>query len=232
MATNSALLLAAGSGSRMLGSVADKVLAPLAGEPAICHSVRAFIESGICDQLTLVYRDEAQRHQLQDALASIQFNYTWTLGGAERQESVYNGLLAQSADCNYIFIHDCARPLVSVESLRALYESVKEHSAAVLAHPVKDTIKRVAANHRMAPCELEDLDRARLWAMETPQAFAYNKILEAYKAVAAQQLQVTDDAAAAACIGLNCSIVANPQPNPKITTAADLSYINWLMEQR
>jgi 2-C-methyl-D-erythritol 4-phosphate cytidylyltransferase len=68
--------------------------------------------------------------------------------------------------------------------------------------------------------------------METPQAFAYNKILEAYEAVAAQQLQVTDDAAAAACIGLNCSIVANPQPNPKITTAADLSYINWLMEQR
>ncbi|HKK19335.1 MAG TPA: 2-C-methyl-D-erythritol 4-phosphate cytidylyltransferase, partial [Opitutales bacterium] len=79
--------------------------------------------------------------------------------------------------------------------------------------------------------DLEDLQRDRLWAMETPQAFRHADILEAYRHVNEQGLQITDDCAAAASIGIRTTLVENPGPNPKITTAADLDYIDWLLSR-
>ncbi|MCH2036534.1 MAG: 2-C-methyl-D-erythritol 4-phosphate cytidylyltransferase [Puniceicoccaceae bacterium] len=232
MAKNVALILAAGSGTRMQGSTADKILAPIAGEPVVCYSVRAFISSGVCDQITIVYKDSQQRKNLEAAIAAIDFDYTWVQGGKERQDSVFNALLSQPDDCEYIFIHDCARPLISTKAIQDLYTSVKMHSASVLARPVSDTIKRVTSTKLDTPNELEDLDRSRLWAMETPQAFSYTKICEAYEQVIADKVSVTDDCAAASYVNIKCCIVTSDEPNPKITTASDLDYITWLVEQR
>lgn len=229
-----AILLAAGSGNRMQGSVEDKILAPLNGEPVFIHSIRAFLEAQIVDQFTIVYRDDAQRVTLSEALNHLDLqhaNITWTTGGKERQDSVYNALEQQGVDCDYVFIHDCARPLVSTSALQALDKAVRTDNAAVLAHPVIDTIKRTPADGGTRQVELEDLDRKRIWAMETPQAFNYTQIFKAYRNVRAKGLAITDDTAAAATIGFNTTIVPNDRPNPKITTPADLQYAEWLCQQ-
>ena len=229
-----AILLAAGSGSRMQGSVADKILAPLNGLPVIGHAIQAFVRSEIVDRFTIVYRDPAQQAQLDAALCAIDLAgkpVNWVRGGSERQDSVYNALQAQAADCAYVYIHDCARPLVSVEALHALQAATIRDQAAVLAHPVTDTIKRIAAPGQLEQTVLEDLERARLWAMETPQAFAYDQILQAYTHVREAGLTITDDTAAAATIGLCATLVPNQTPNPKITTPDDIHYAEWRLQR-
>jgi 2-C-methyl-D-erythritol 4-phosphate cytidylyltransferase len=227
---NTAILLAAGSGTRMQEAVADKLLAPLSGQPVIAYSISAFIESGIFEKCILVYRDEAQKAALATAigLLSKRIEIDWVQGGAERQDSVLKALQA-AAGSDYVFIHDGARPLITPEALKALARAVQQDQAAVLAHPVNDTIKRISDPARTSKIDLEDLDRSRLWAMETPQAFEYHSILKAYQNVSAKQLEITDDAAALATIGLPVSLVQNQQPNPKITTPEDLILAEHLL---
>lgn len=218
----------------MQGAVADKTLAQLNDLPVLCHSVRAFLASGCIDRFTIVYRDDAQRAELQAALDQIDLQGTpvdWALGGNERQDSVYNALRNQPEDCTHVFIHDSARPLVSGTSIQALQYATLRDRAAVLAHPVADTIKRIPIAGQLEQTELEDLDRSRLWAMETPQAFALSDILKAYQHVRDTGLHITDDTAAAATIGLHTTIVPNHTPNIKITTPQDLSYAAWLLQQ-
>jgi 2-C-methyl-D-erythritol 4-phosphate cytidylyltransferase len=229
-----AILLAAGSGSRMQGTVADKTLALLNGLPVLCHSVRAFLASDCIDRVTIVYRDDVQKAELMAALSQIDLEgapLDWALGGGERQDSVYNALRIQPQSCTLVFIHDSARPLVSANSIRTLHDAVLRDRAAVLAHPVADTIKRIPTTGQLEQTELEDLDRSRLWAMETPQAFALPDILKAYQHVHDSGLRITDDTAAAATIGLHTTLVPNNAPNLKITTSQDLSYAAWLLQQ-
>jgi len=218
----------------MQGTVTDKTLAPLNGLPVLCHSIRAFLASGCIDRFTIVYRDAAQKAELEDALRQIDLQGTlldWALGGDERQDSVYNALRIQPEFCTHVFIHDSARPLVSTDSIQALHTAVLRDHAAVLAHPVTDTIKRIPTTDQLIQIPLEDLDRSRLWAMETPQAFALPDILKAYQHVHDSGLRVTDDSAAVATIGLNITLVPNNATNLKITTPADLSYAAWLLQQ-
>jgi len=232
---NTAILLAAGSGRRMQGTVADKLLAPLNGIPLIAHSLQTFVRSKVIDRYTLAYRDEAQRAALMAALEAVDLNgapLDWVIGGDERQDSVLNALDAQPEDCAYVFIHDCARPLVSVEALQDLHLTVIRDKAAVLAHPVTDTIKRIPDAGQLSKTELEDLDRSRLWAMETPQAFALPVIRKAYAYVRDDALRITDDTAALAAIGSPVTLVPNSSPNPKITTPADLDYAEWLLSRK
>ena len=137
----------------------------------------------------------------------------------------------QPTSCTHVLIHDSARPLISIKSIRALHRAAIRDSAATLAHPVVDTIKRIADPKQLNQTELEDLERSRLWAMETPQAFALPEILKAYKHVRINKLHITDDTAAVARIGLKTTLVANDTPNIKITTADDLSYAAWLLHR-
>lgn len=227
---NCALLLAAGNGARMQGMVRDKILAPLHGRPAFSYSVRAFADCDGIDCLGIVYRDEAQRERLSSALgASIAQEVRWARGGHERQQSVLNGLEALPADASHTLIHDCARPLITSDLVRILIETARADGAASLAHPVTDTIKRIPAAGQLERTTLEDLQRERLWAMETPQAFRHRAILDAYRQITNEGLSITDDCAAAAHIGMKTTLVHNTAPNPKITTAADLDYISWLL---
>lgn len=226
------ILLAAGSGSRMQGCVADKILAPLHGRPVFAHSLSVFIESGVVGKIVIVYRDEAQRTALQQSVADVDTSdlpVLWVQGGAERQDSVLHALEAASP-CEYVYIHDGARPLITVSALSAIRDAVQRDGAAVLAHPIVDTVKRIQDPNNLTLIELEDLDRRRLWGMETPQAFRYATILESYRHVKAAGLSITDDTAAAGTLGYRSTIVPNAHPNPKITTSADLAYIEWLLQ--
>ena len=221
MSRTAAILLAAGSGRRMQGAVEDKVLAPLAGRPVFAHSAAAFIASGIADFYIVVYRDQRQMMELS---AYAPTPSLLVQGGRERQDSVMAALDNLPADIAHVFIHDCARPLVRPEQLVALHKIVRRESAVVLAHRVTDTVKEHRGEGR-----LRTLARARLWAMATPQVFARDLIVRAYAAAARRRLTLTDDAAAVERLGLPIALLENPHPNPKLTTPADLDWLEYLI---
>lgn len=236
-----AIFLCGGSGSRMRGSVEDKILAPIAGTPALAYSLRAFEAAGFFSRLVCVFRDENQRAEIEKiiknfspALASI---IDFCQGGNERRDSVFNALSFASASGKFspqtrVFIHDCARPMIRPEALIALAKTASTEGSAVLAHRCKNTIKRVplGASPETA-CKLEDLDRTRLWEMETPQVFPLGEIFPAYKNAVEKNLALTDDVAAASSAGVPVAIVENRVPNPKITVPEDLLFCQILAEK-
>jgi 2-C-methyl-D-erythritol 4-phosphate cytidylyltransferase len=230
------ILLAAGRGTRMRGAVDDKILAPLAGRPVFSHSVAAFIAAGFVSRFLVVYRDAAQRAQLARLMErgpAREWPVDWVRGGRERRDSVALALtaLGKRRDVGFVCIHDCARPLVHVDALRAVHEAARRDGAACLAHRVTDTIKQLpkgAADARRR--RLKTIDRARLWAMETPQAFAFSTIARAYAEVRRRGLVVTDDAAALELTSRRgMTLVENLHANPKITRPADLAYAEFLL---
>lgn len=240
MGTNTALiLLAAGRGTRMGGMVEDKVLAPLGGRPVFVHAVEAFMRAGFVSRFVVVYRDATQRAaltRLMERGAAREWPVIWVRGGRERQDSVAHALaaLARQPGADFVFIHDCARPLVDAAVLRSVHEAVQRDRAAVLAHRVIDTIKQLPARARDARGRrLKTVDRARLWAMETPQAFARDLITRAYAEVQRRGLRITDDAAALELVTRHgVTLVENPHPNPKITRPADLVFAEFLLAAR
>ncbi len=223
MSRTAAILLAAGSGTRMQGTVEDKVLAPLAGRPVFSWSASAFMQSAIADLYVIVYRDQRQMMELS---AYAPTPSVLVHGGRERQDSVTAALAALPADIEHVFIHDCARPLIRAEQLVGLHKIVRKEQAVVLAHRVTDTIKE----HR-DDAKLRTLDRSRLWAMETPQVFSRDLICRAYAKVAAKKLRITDDAQAVEALGHPIALLENTSPNPKLTTPADLPYLEFLLQR-
>jgi 2-C-methyl-D-erythritol 4-phosphate cytidylyltransferase len=207
----------------MNGTVEDKILAALGERPLFLHSATAFAESGVADFYVIVYRDQKQMLELS---AYAPTPALFVPGGEERQDSVAVALAALPPDIGTVFIHDCARPFVRVDQLIALHKIVLREDAVVLAHRVTDTIKE----HR-ADGHLKSLDRDKLWAMETPQVFARDLIVEAYAKVAKKKLRVTDDAAAVELLKHPVAILDNPYPNPKLTTPADLPWFEYLLPQ-
>ncbi len=203
----------------MDGAVPDKVLAPLAGKPVFAHSTSAFYRSLVADFFVVTYRDQRQMVELS---AYAPTPTVFVPGGTERQHSVANALAELPADVEYVFIHDCARPLVRPEQLVALHKIVRREDAVVLAHRVTDTIKEHRGEGR-----LRTLDRRRLWAMETPQVFARDLIVRAYARLGRRQF--TDDAAAVELLRHPVALLENSHPNPKLTTPADLAYLEFLL---
>lgn len=223
------ILLAAGSGTRMGGSVEDKILACLAGVPVFARSVRACTAVAIVRDAVVVFRDAAQQRALQQLwldYAPAAMPVLWVQGGVERADSVRAALAALPSSTELVLIHDAARPLVDAEAVAAVATAAATHGAAVLAHRVTDTIKRVPDSRPQQAQALEDLQRARLWAMETPQAFWRRWIEPAYSADAKP---VTDDTAALTAAGHAVFLVENLKPNPKITLPTDLDWAEFLL---
>ncbi len=218
----------------MKGLVADKVLTPLGGKPLFLHSLNAFRESGIVDQVVITYRDAEQRAGLERALEEHSrdgLQIHWAIGGKERQDSVFNALTELSLLVEYVFIHDCARPFLRSEILRELHDAVLHDKAAVLCHRVADTIKKASATRRTRRKRiLKDVPRASLWAMETPQAFDRELITDAYRRLRFEGVSVTDDTAAVSRQGHPVTLVENSHPNPKLTVPSDLPYLEFLLK--
>ena len=219
-----AILLCAGSSSRMRGSVDDKILANLGKYPVFVYSLQAFNTHKETNLFVVVYRNEEQKKQL-EALCDkfAEKPVIWIEGGKERQDSVFNALNQVGGEQQIVFIHDCARPLVSAKQLRKLYRAALTDGAACLAHRVVDTIKQLdetATSPRNAV--LHDLDRHRLWAMETPQVFKSDLIKSCYSTILNSGRTITDDTAAVSEEGHKVTLVENPLPNPKITYPQDL----------
>jgi len=222
---NSAVIVAAGKGTRM-GPGVDKLFLEVAGRPVVAHTWQRFNDATCIDEIILVVRDG-----MQSAFAELaqQFQltkpYRFVVGGAERQDSVWNGLEALSPSAQIVAIQDGARPCPSDELIDATIKAALETGAAVAGQPVTDTIKETADGQTIA----RNVDRSKLWAVQTPQTFRVEVIRRALREVRARKLQVTDDTTACELMGQPVRLVASVAPNPKVTLPADLPYIGLLL---
>jgi 2-C-methyl-D-erythritol 4-phosphate cytidylyltransferase len=222
---NAAVIVAAGKGTRM-GPGVDKLFLEVAGRPVAAHTWAAFDRSGCIDEIVLVVREGTEAAFAQMA-AQFRFAkpHRLVLGGAERQDSVWNGLEAVSPACDLVAIHDAARPCVREALIAATLAAARETGAAVAAQPLTDTIKE-SADGRLIE---RTVDRSRLWAVQTPQTFRVEVIRRALAEVRRRGVVVTDDTAACELIGQAVRLVVSDTPNPKVTRSGDLPYIETLL---
>ena len=216
-----AVIVAAGKGTRM-GPNIDKIFLPVAGRPVIAHTWQRFDRFADIAQIVVVVRDGMQ-NAFAEIAAQIQTTkpYLFAIGGKERQNSVWNGLEALPKNASIVAIQDGARPCTSDEIIRDTLAAAAETGAAVAAQKVTDTIKESAANNTIA----RNIDRTYLWSVQTPQAFRVEVIRRALSEVLARNLAITDDTAACELIHQPVRLVESRSPNPKVTTPADIPFI-------
>src|SRR5262245_49112014 len=207
----SAIIVAGGSSQRM---GFDKLFAVIAGEPVIGHAIRAFERADCVNEVVLVAReqrhDEIRRITSGAGLKKIR---AIVPGGERRQDSVRAGLDRIDRDTNYVAVHDAARPLITPEQIERAFKQCRVHGAAALAQPVNDTLKRADTDLLI----VGSVDRHQLYAMQTPQIFERELIEDAYRAVYAEKILVTDEVSAVQRLGRNIALVLNDDFNLKIT---------------
>ena len=224
----SAIIVAAGKGTRM-GAGVDKLWLEVAGRPVVAHTWQCFDAAACVDEIILVVREGMQ---VEFEKLAVQFafkkSFRVVVGGVERQDSVWNGLAAVSPQTEIVAIQDGARPCSSAELIAATIAAAREVGAAVAAQPVTDTIKESADGKIIS----RTLDRAQLWAVQTPQTFRAEVIRRALTEVRVRGLLVTDDTAACDLIGQPVKLVAWSSPNPKVTRPEDLAVVDLLLRGR
>lgn len=224
----SAIIVAAGKGTRM-GPNVDKLFLEIAGKPVVVHTWQRFAGASCIDEIVLVVREGMQRtFEELAAQFAIKKNFRLVAGGAERQNSVWNGLEAVSPQTDIVAIQDAARPCTTENLITATIIAAREDGAAVAAQPVIDTIKESADGKTVTRTP----DRSKLWAVQTPQTFQLEIIRRALSEVRKRNLHVTDDTAACELIGQPVRLVASAEPNPKVTRPEDLPYIEVLLRPR
>lgn len=211
-----------------MGPGVDKLFLEIAGRPIVAHTWARFDAAADIDELVLVVRDGMQ-DEFRKLAAESGFKkpYRLTIGGKERQDSVWSGLQALSAECVLVAIQDGARPCTSLAVIAATLAAARETGAAVAAQRVTDTVKESDGGTRVA----KHIDRARLWAVQTPQTFRVEVIRRALATVRERGLVVTDDTAACELIGQPVALVESREPNPKATSPADLPYLELLLKK-
>lgn len=218
------ILAAAGSGTRMK-SHKNKVLMSLLGEPVLIRSVRKFVSWA--DQVVVVVRrqdyDEIERLLKQWDLTVSAL----VIGGDTRQDSVRMGIAALK-DIDWVFIHDAARPLIEPEIILKAYHEVKKYKAVGVAIPVKDTIKMVDSNLTV----VDTPDRKILWAVQTPQAFSFSLIKQAYQEALKNGWEGTDDLSIVEKTGVKAKLIQGNDTNIKITTPEDLQLAEVFMRKQ
>ena len=219
----SAIIVAAGRGTRM-GPDVDKLFLNVAGRPVVAHTWLRFDRCREIDEIVLVIRAGFEA-AFKEIGAELELTRPWraVIGGAERQDSVWNGLQAVSAEL--VAIQDGARPCTSDQVIHDTLAAARETGAAVAAQRVTDTIKESEDGSVIT----RNVDRSRLWAVQTPQCFRLEVIRKALEAVRRKGLVVTDDTAACELIGQPVKLVPSANPNPKVTVPADLRYIELLL---
>jgi 2-C-methyl-D-erythritol 4-phosphate cytidylyltransferase len=222
---NCAVIVAAGKGTRM-GPDVDKLFLEVAGRPVITHTWQRFDDAKCIHHIILVVRQGGQT-EFQKMADQFGFKKPFALvvGGAERQDSVWQGLEALPAGAELVAIHDGARPCASEALIEATLAAARETGAAVAAQKVTDTVKESADGLLIS----RNVDRARLWSVQTPQAFRVAIIRQALAEVKKRGVHVTDDTAACEWIGQPVRLVAVGGPNPKVTLPGDLAMVQALL---
>ena len=210
-----AIIVAAGASTRM-GDAGDKTLADIGGEPLIARTVGVFER---CDSIAAVALVVSERNM--DAVAAVRDEKGWRktmpplIGGTRRQDSVRAGLDALPPECDWVLVHDGARPFVTSGMIEDGLAAAAVTGAAIAVVPAFDTVKRVGEGGSV----VETLDRSQLAMVQTPQVFRRSVLQRAHAEVTDD---VTDDAAMVERIGIEVRTFDGARSNIKVTTPEDL----------
>lgn len=220
---NVAVILGAGAGTRMK-SEKSKLLLEIGGKTVIERTVAVFSELAEIDEIIVVCR-ESDLESFESVLADYDISYCF--GGETRQESVMNAVETID-ECDYILIHDGARPLVTREEILRTLDKAIETGASAVGVPVKDTIKVVDKNKKI----IDTPDRTSLISIRTPQAFDFKIYLEAIKKAKADKKDYTDDCQLVESMGRDIYVVIGEYDNIKITTPDDIIIGEGILKMR
>src|ERR1700730_11814073 len=221
-----AIIVGAGRSQRM---GFDKLFEIIVGKPVLAHTIAAFENAKSVSQIIVVAREDRHRD-----LEKLVRDQNWkkiqsvVAGGEHRQDSVRAGLEQLSENTRYVAVHDAARALVTAEQIERVYQACRDQGAAALAEPITDTLKRADVDRVVT----ESVDRHQLFAMQTPQIFARELLIEAYETVTAKNTLLTDEVSAVEYLGRNIVLVPNEDFNFKITYPRDFLLAEFVIQQR
>lgn len=215
-----AVIPAAGMGSRM-GLGYNKAYMPLDGEPVLRRTISVLMESKLYAGAVVVVR-KSERDQVMDMLKGLPWRIEFAPGGDTRQQSVLNGLYALPAECEYVAVHDAARPFVTRNILEKTLESAIKYGSGVACTRVTDTIKRVDDDG-----SIQTLNRNELRAVQTPQVFLKDMLIKAHEWARTNGISATDDSALVEMKegSVHLTETGNGTLNIKLTTPQDLSRV-------
>lgn len=226
---NTAIVLAAGQGKRMNSRIQKQFL-EIDYRPVLYYSLECFQKSPLIQDIILVTGEEMISYCKKEIVERYNFTKVTKViaGGKERYDSVYQGLLA-CEDCDYVFIHDGARPFVTEAMLERGVFGVQETGACAIGMPSKDTIKISDKEGFVQSTP----DRSRVWSVQTPQIFAYSLIRSAHESLRRKDMTgVTDDAMVVEQeSGVRIRLVEGSYQNIKITTPEDLDIAETFLKK-
>jgi 2-C-methyl-D-erythritol 4-phosphate cytidylyltransferase len=221
-----AIIVAAGTSQRM---GFDKLLSLIDGKPVVAHSIERFQQCDSIDEVMLVVRSD-RRAEFQKLVDTFGFTKVNRLvdGGSERHLSVWNGICQLSESCQIVAVHDAARPLVCSNLISRSVLLARDCGAVSLAAPIVETIKRADLEQSVTG----SVDRSGLWAMQTPQVFRFDWLLDAYKRIVDSGRSVTDEVSALQEAGYPVRLLQNTDWNIKVTFPRDLDLAEKMMKLR
>ena len=220
----SAIIVAAGRSQRM---GFDKLTAQIAGKAVIEHTLDGFARANSVLEIVVVTRKD-RLPEFEKLLGNRPKVRQLVPGGEHRQDSVRAGLANLSAEISYVAVHDAARPLITSAQIERVFAQCRQHGAAALAEPVSDTLKRADRDLFVT----DSVDRQQLYLMQTPQIFERKLLEDAYRAVYAEKLHVTDEVSAVEHIGRKVVLVPSDDFNFKITYERDLGLAEFILRRR
>lgn len=225
-----AIILAAGQGKRMKTKVQKQFLM-LQGKPLLYYSLACFQKSDEIQEIVVVTGKESIDYCRSEIIEKYGFTKVKSIaeGGKERYDSVYAGLEACSADTDYVFIHDGARPFVTEDIIKRTKEVAVTYQACIAGMPSKDTVKIIDENNMVSATP----ERSRVWSVQTPQVFLYSLIKEAHDTARSVSMQgITDDAMVVEQYkNTPVHIVEGAYENIKITTPEDILVAEKILEK-
>ncbi|UCF94717.1 MAG: 2-C-methyl-D-erythritol 4-phosphate cytidylyltransferase [Desulfobacterales bacterium] len=216
-----AIIVAAGNGIRMENKLRKQYLT-INGRPILSHTLSAFDTCQPVDKIYLVIPREDFGFCEQNIVGPMRLKKELALvvGGAERQDSVYNGLLAIDAEINStVVIHDGVRPFIRPELIEQCIRGVEESGACILGVPILETVKNIDSDGYID----KTIARENLWHAQTPQAFHYGLIRQAHEMARRESFGGTDDAVLVERLGTRVKMIDGSVLNVKITTREDLA---------
>ena len=215
----SAVVPAGGCGMRM-GSNIPKQFLTLGDVPLLVHALQIFEFSSNISEIILVVPEDDCDYCRENIVRSYGLKKISRIvgGGRRRQDSVLNGVQVTNPTSDIVVVHDAVRPFVTERMIADVVETAQKHGAAIVAIPVRDTVKRVNFDGLIE----ETLSREQLWAAQTPQAFQRDILLRAHEQGETDGVDATDDAFLVERMGLSVSVVQGSFHNIKVTRPEDL----------
>ncbi|MDY6791021.1 MAG: 2-C-methyl-D-erythritol 4-phosphate cytidylyltransferase [Thermodesulfobacteriota bacterium] len=221
----SAVIVAAGKGIRMNDTVRKQYL-QLAGRPVLSHPLAVFDECRSISKIFIVVPQEDFAYCRKMIVPMFNHKINLVAGGKERQDSVYNGLLAVGENNGIVIIHDGVRPFVNKEMLESCVKGAKKHGACIIGVPVNETLKKINSFGNIE----KTIPRKNIWIAQTPQAFRYEIIMKAHENARVKGYEGTDDAFLVEKMGTQIKIITGSKKNIKLTTREDLKLAEMMLQ--